>query len=216
MPAILALSRRGCIITMADRYQDRLFSTDTAHKAESDPLAELARLIGQTDPFGSANKPPPRPLSRANARPQQYEPQADEDDTPPAGPPPWMQRARQETVVPPPVQRTEYEEPEPDYQPKPVHPLHRYAAQQAQPLAPEPVTTYRPVEPPLDNPRPLTTSRPTRAATRAMIRRATTMRSTASWKPANRICSAIHPIRMIPMPTRPTRKNPNRAAGVAA
>ncbi|MGN1290762.1 MAG: SPOR domain-containing protein, partial [Bradyrhizobium sp.] len=134
---------------MADRYQDRNFSADTASKAESDPLAELARLIGQTDPFGAANKPPPRPLqSRANARPQQYEPQAEEDDTPPAGPPPWMQRARQEAAAPPPVQHTEYEEPEQDYQPKPVHPLHRYAAQQAQPPAPAPVAAYRPVEPP--------------------------------------------------------------------
>ncbi|MES5483251.1 SPOR domain-containing protein [Bradyrhizobium sp. INPA03-11B] len=134
---------------MADRYQDRNFSADTASKAESDPLAELARLIGQTDPFGTANKPPPRPLqSRANARPQQYEPQAEEDEAPPAGPPPWMQRARQEAAAPPPVQHTEYEEPEQDYQPKPVHPLHRYAAQQAQPPAPAPVAAYRPVEPP--------------------------------------------------------------------
>ncbi|MCC8965576.1 SPOR domain-containing protein [Bradyrhizobium sp. Pear76] len=138
---------------MADRYQDRNFSADTASRAESDPLAELARLIGQTDPFGAANKPPPRPLqSRANARPQQYEPEAEEDNTPPAGPPPWMQRARQETVVPPPVQpppvqHTEYEEPEQDYQPSPVHPLHRYAAQQPQ-RASEPVAPYRPVEAP--------------------------------------------------------------------
>lgn len=133
---------------MADRYQDRLFSADTASKAESDPLAELARLIGQTDPFSSTNKPPPRPLqSRANARPQQYEPQAEGEDAPPAGPPPWMQRARQEAVAPPPVQNTEYEEPEQDDQPKPVHPLHRYAAQQAQP-APAPVAQYRPVEAP--------------------------------------------------------------------
>lgn len=134
---------------MADRYQDRHFPADTAPKAESDPLAELARLIGQTDPFGAASKPPPRPLqSRANARPQHYEQQAEEDVTPPAGPPPWMQRARQEAVAPPPVQHTEYEEPEPDYQPRPVHPLHRYATQQAQPPAPEPVASYRPVEPP--------------------------------------------------------------------
>jgi hypothetical protein len=47
---------------MADRYQDRPFSADdydhggsqhASTKGESDPLAELARLIGQTDPFGS-------------------------------------------------------------------------------------------------------------------------------------------------------------------
>ena len=55
---------------MADRYQDRPFPADDDYdrgddphasaKGESDPLAELARLIGQTDPFagmGRANQP---------------------------------------------------------------------------------------------------------------------------------------------------------------
>ena len=55
---------------MADRYQDRPFPADdddhrgddlhASAKGESDPLAELARLIGQTDPFatmGRANQP---------------------------------------------------------------------------------------------------------------------------------------------------------------
>jgi hypothetical protein len=58
---------------MADRYQDRPFpahddygrgSDQHGQKGESDPLAELARLIGQTDPFamGRANpKPQPQP-----------------------------------------------------------------------------------------------------------------------------------------------------------
>jgi len=41
-----------------------------------------------------------------------------------------MQRARHEAPPEP-----HYEEPEPDYQPSPVHPLHRYAAQPA--AAPE-------------------------------------------------------------------------------
>ena len=52
---------------MADRYQDRPYPAQddygrgsdphAAGRAESDPLAELARLIGQTDPFamGRAN-----------------------------------------------------------------------------------------------------------------------------------------------------------------
>lgn len=35
----------------------------------NDPLAELARLIGQTDPFGELNKAPARPGSAAPARP---------------------------------------------------------------------------------------------------------------------------------------------------
>lgn len=119
---------------MADRYQERPFASDAdydrganpnaAAKGENDPLAELARLIGQTDPFGTAAKPPHPLQSRANVRPQ-YDAVDEEELSAPAGPPPWMQRARHEA---PPQQ--EYEEPEPEYQPSPVHPLHRYAAQQ--------------------------------------------------------------------------------------
>jgi hypothetical protein len=121
---------------MADRYQDRPSPADDdydrgdnqhgAAKAESDPLAELARLIGQTDPFGA--------MGRANAQVQpraardQYpaEPPADvddgADDTPPPGPPSWMQRANRQ------------EAPQQDY-PSAVHPLQRYATPLA---APEP------------------------------------------------------------------------------
>ena len=110
---------------MADRYQDRPFPTDADHdrganayvRGESDPLSELAQLIGQTDPFGTAAKTPV-PLSRANVRPQYA--LAGEEASAPAGPPPWRLRARQEA---PPLQ--EYEERE---QPSPVHPLLRYAA----------------------------------------------------------------------------------------
>ena len=57
---------------MADRYQDRPFPAadydrgdPQARPGESDPLAELARLIGQTDPFGAAAKPPRIRCSRA-------------------------------------------------------------------------------------------------------------------------------------------------------
>ncbi|QPF81944.1 SPOR domain-containing protein [Bradyrhizobium genosp. L] len=156
---------------MADRYQDRPFPAaddydrgaypDAAAKAESDPLAELARLIGQTDPFGTANKQqaplPPHPLqSRANVRPPQpYQPPVEDDDARPAGPPPWMQRARQDASPPPPPQIDD-EEPEQDFQPSPVHPLHRYAAQPAPAPLPVPapvhsypspsVQTYQPAE----------------------------------------------------------------------
>jgi len=124
---------------MADRYQERPFASDADYdrganpnaqaKGENDPLAELARLIGQTDPFGTAANPPQPLQSRANVRPQ-YDAVDEEELSAPAGPPPWMQRARHEA---PPQQ--EYEEPEPEYQPSPVHPLHRYAAQPA--AAPE-------------------------------------------------------------------------------
>jgi hypothetical protein len=121
-------------------------------------LAELARLIGQSDPFASmsrANQPAqPRGGDHDQYEPAQYEPAAEEEDTVAdeggvsAGPPPWMQRvARQE---PPPLpdypsqdhpsqdhQSRDYQSQ--DYQsqdyPSAVHPLHRYAA--AHP-APEP------------------------------------------------------------------------------
>src|ERR1700745_1012985 len=109
---------------MADRYQDRPFpahddygrGTDQhGQKAESDPLAELARLIGQTDPFamGRANpKAQPQSAQRQQTpqyQPQQYEPEQYEPDSyeqePPAGPPPWMQRAnaRTQQSAPPPL-----------------------------------------------------------------------------------------------------------------
>ena len=80
---------------MADRYQDRPFPADdydrganpnSPARGESDPLAELARLIGQTDPFGAAAKAPHPLQSRANVRPQYDQPE--EDAGAPAGPPP--------------------------------------------------------------------------------------------------------------------------------
>ncbi|WP_213287480.1 SPOR domain-containing protein [Bradyrhizobium sp. sGM-13] len=124
---------------MADRYQDRHFPSADQDRGESDPLAELARLIGQNDPYGAAAKPTPHPLqSRANARPQRYDPPEDLD-APPA-PPAWMQRARQETrqetpppPLPSPLPQDQAQDDEPDYQPAPVHPLHRYAAQHQAP-----------------------------------------------------------------------------------
>ena len=115
---------------MADRYQDRPFSADDDYghgddqyasaKGESDPLAELARLIGQTDPFGGIGRAnlPVQPRGRER---DPYElPPADETSA--AGPPPWMQRAVRQEAPPP----------EQDY-PSAVHPLHRYAATHAAP-----------------------------------------------------------------------------------
>ncbi len=133
---------------MADRYQDRPFPSADQGRGEADPLAELARLIGQNDPNGAAGaKPAPRPLqSRANVRPQQYDlPDEDEPAAPPS-PPSWMQRARHETPLPPPPLPQAYDdEPEPEYeQPAPVHPLHRYSAPPAPPPLPRaPVQDYQ-------------------------------------------------------------------------
>jgi hypothetical protein len=126
----LAAFPTGRIITMADRYQDRPFPADDGYdrgddqhapeRAESDPLAELARLIGQTDAFamGRANQTvAPRSAAR-----DQYRPPQPVDDAPAAGPPPWMQRAAVRQEVPP-----------QEYQPSAEHPLRRYATPVALP-----------------------------------------------------------------------------------
>jgi hypothetical protein len=126
---------------MADRYQDKPFPADdgydrgdeqhTPSNRDSDPLAELARLIGQTDPFamGRANQ---QVTSRGSAR-DPYPPSepAEPEDVPAAGPPPWMQRASRHEAPP-----------EQDYRPSAVHPLQRYAT----PLA-EPEPDYHPAPP---------------------------------------------------------------------
>jgi len=120
---------------MADRYHDRSLpagdgydrgtGSRTSANEESDPLAELARLIGQTDPFstrpiGRANlpvQPQARPLDREPSYDNYADPEPDEDVAP--APPSWMQRAVRQEEPPPP--------PQDDY-PGTVHPLHRYAA----------------------------------------------------------------------------------------
>jgi len=132
---------------MAERYQERPYlgadydrgDPHGAGRGESDPLAELARLIGQTDP--AAGRQAPHPLqSRANIRPQysapeQYDDLPEEADSAPPSPPSWMQRGRHEPAPPPPLPPQDYDD-EPEYQPAPshssVHPLHRYGAQQPQ------------------------------------------------------------------------------------
>jgi SPOR domain len=118
---------------MADRYQDRRFPAGdpgrggerpASARGESDPLAELARLIGQTDPFGSMGRANQQVQPRTSAR-DHYQPPAT-DEGPPAGPPPWMQRA-----IRPEAPQRDY----PQEHPSSVHPLHRHAAS---PVASEP------------------------------------------------------------------------------
>jgi len=105
-------------------------------------LAELARLIGQTDPFGNQGRANPPPPPRANP-PERHQPQheplpaEEEEDAPHAGPPPWMQRANARVVQreTPREALREFPDdipPEEDY-PAPVYPRHRYA----QPAPPE-------------------------------------------------------------------------------
>ncbi len=132
---------------MADRYQNRPYRADDAYDRgdeprapESDPLAELARLIGQTDPFaniGRANLPlqPPRVGARdryeapvSYEEPVSYEDEPVAEEVPSPGPPSWMRAVRQEAPLPP-AQEDDYVE---DY-PRSVHPLQRYAAAHAAP-----------------------------------------------------------------------------------
>jgi hypothetical protein len=101
---------------MADRYRDTPFPADDDYgrdhsrmapqpQGESDPLAELARLIGQADPFSSfagdaqARQAQREPAPREHyAEPEPYapeplapEPYADEPEEPPASRPSWIQ-----------------------------------------------------------------------------------------------------------------------------
>jgi hypothetical protein len=69
---------------MADRYQNRPFPGDDDYDrggeqpasapGGSDPLAELARLIGQTDPFGSMGRANQQVQPRTSARDPAREP----------------------------------------------------------------------------------------------------------------------------------------------
>ncbi|MEH6950742.1 SPOR domain-containing protein [Nitrobacter sp. NHB1] len=84
---------------MAHRYQDRPFPEDDDYgrddrrataQAEPDPLAELARLIGQTDPFGDIKRS--APTIPADDPVDHFEPLPPIEDDAPASPPSWIQR----------------------------------------------------------------------------------------------------------------------------
>jgi hypothetical protein len=119
---------------MANRYQDRPFPAvddydrgedHVSARGENDPLAELAKLIGQTDPFGTMGRANQQLPPRTSARDQYQRPSEPEpDEGPPAGPPPWMQRANRQEIP--------QQEPPPEY-PEAVHPLQRYAAARVEP-----------------------------------------------------------------------------------
>ncbi|WP_315704132.1 MULTISPECIES: SPOR domain-containing protein [unclassified Bradyrhizobium] len=93
---------------MADRYQDRPFPADGfgrgggSAQPESDPLAELARLIGQNDPFAAQttrNVPSGAPRAAA-PRPSTPLPPVEPvaEPAPSAGPPSWIQRANRQEI----------------------------------------------------------------------------------------------------------------------
>jgi cell division protein FtsN len=157
---------------MADRYQDRPFPADNYRggnqapsKGESDPLAELARLIGQTDPFaglgGRANQQvQPRGNSREQFQPQpQLRPQprpqpALESDDAPAGPPSWIQRAAAQQqpphdldADPHPAQRFAPEPPDrqaPQFAPEQQASTQQAPPQQASQFAPQQAPQFVP------------------------------------------------------------------------
>ena len=143
------LSRRGRIITMADRYQDRPFPADDDYdrggdphasaRGESDPLAELARLIGQTDPFGTmgrANQPVPPRHQRAASLISTTGRAGRSADLPSRRSMPSRPARRPGCSARPGRRlRGTAEDPPPDY-PSAVHPLQRYARPRA--AAPEP------------------------------------------------------------------------------
>src|SRR3954466_6353286 len=133
---------------MAERYQDRPFPSDDYRGGDQhgsgDPLAELARLIGQTDPFAAQGRPgahPPAAPAPAPARSYQDDDYRQGDDQqdhaeqapPQPGPPSWMRRANVQPQTAP-------AEPAYSASVNPVHPLHRYSAQ---PTAPEPEPDFR-------------------------------------------------------------------------
>lgn len=105
-------------------------------------MAELARLIGQTDPFAAQGRPGAHPpAAPAPARSYQDDDYRQDDDQqdyaeqapPPPGPPSWMRRANVQPQTAP-------AEPAYPASVNPVHPLHRYSAQ---PTAPEPEPDFR-------------------------------------------------------------------------
>ncbi len=123
---------------MADRYQDRNFMADDMDRgvaprgparSESDPLAELARLIGQNDPFAGPGRAGPKvqvpPLPpKAAPEPVRTPELPPNDPLAAAGPPPWMQ---QRGAGRPEAPRQAQPAPQQDFQ-EPAHPLHRYGS----------------------------------------------------------------------------------------
>ena len=101
---------------MADRNQNRsypasgAYAQDARMQGEGDPLAELARLIGQTAPFAPTSRPAASKQRHAEPAPA-YHDEVEENPGPAPSPPSWMQRVA--------AQRAQ-QEVEPDYvQPQP-------------------------------------------------------------------------------------------------
>jgi hypothetical protein len=130
---------------MADRYQDRPFPAgddydrrgpQTPSKVESDPLAELARLIGQSDPFsglgGRANQPAqPRSKERGQFQPPAPRPAPEGDDPFAVA----FGRANQ-PVQPRGKERGQFQQPPPQASPPPEDPFAAVLGRANQPIPP--------------------------------------------------------------------------------
>jgi cell division protein FtsN len=137
---------------MADRYQDRPLSADgfgrggdQQQRADGDPLAELARLIGQNNESAARGNPPPPP-SHAAIPQNQFHASAEEDHAA-GGPPPWMQRANRKEI--PRDQQKDFpiDEPEQSHFQALSNALNRYGSQPP-PINPNPhdEQTFEPAE----------------------------------------------------------------------
>jgi hypothetical protein len=114
---------------MANQYQNRSYPAgagynDPRAQGEGDPLAELARLIGQTDPFAAQSaRQPVAQQRRAEPVPAYHDEPEEQFDAAPT-PPPWMQRVAAQRAQQP-------VEPEPEqYAPPKVEPEFDFQQQQ--------------------------------------------------------------------------------------
>ncbi|WP_328516521.1 hypothetical protein [Tardiphaga alba] len=105
---------------MANQYQNRSYPAgagynDQRSQGEGDPLAELARLIGQTDPFAAPARPSAAQTQRrAEPAPAYHDEPEEPFETAPT-PPPWMQRvAAQRAAQPVEPEPQHYSQPRPE------------------------------------------------------------------------------------------------------
>ncbi|MGN6285972.1 MAG: SPOR domain-containing protein [Afipia sp.] len=92
---------KGMHIAMVNQYRDRPRFADDEYdrghysvprQADGDPLAELARLIGQTDPFSGFGQERQPAAPRQDFHAPREEPESYDDPLP--GPPPWVRNSQ--------------------------------------------------------------------------------------------------------------------------
>lgn len=107
---------KGMHIAMVNQYRDRpRFADDeynrgnhnAARQADGDPLAELARLIGQADPFSGFGQDRQPSVPQHDPYAGHQEPESYDDNSP--GPPPWVRNSQVAALQQQPVEQR-YEE----------------------------------------------------------------------------------------------------------